>query len=261
MNRVLSVSALILSVAALALVAVRPSRPSLPSSFDDAPRAAAPEPDVEAAFIALRLEALEDRFTSLSRRLTELERGTRRQDGAVPSAGGQAGAPAALADELRQLRADLNAVASTEALHSDRGRELLKDAVRSVQSEVQEDRLRELRDRQQTARTERMQRFVQEARLTGTQEQTLRTLLDDEAAKRDALMGRMRGAERNRGAFNELRALREASDAQARSLLSPDQFEKYSSMRDEELRMPGRGGRGGGGGGRMREATSGERGR
>ncbi len=252
MQRVLSVCAFILSAATLALVAFRPQASS-PVDTAPPPAAASAMLGDDPDHLALRMAAMEDRIANLSRRVMELDRNAR---GVVPSSATTAPGQETqqdVAGELRQLRADLHAVATAEALSTDRGRELLKEAVRSVQGEVTADRFRELRERQDTAREERLQRLVRDARLTGSQERSVRSAMETEAAQRDALVERMRGGERNRETFTELRALRDGTDAQVRSLLSPEQYEQYTAIREEERRMWAGGGAGGG---RRPDATS-----
>jgi hypothetical protein len=235
MVKVLSASAFILAAAALALAALRPS--PAPSPVEHASARADARGAQDREELELRLRGLEDTLAHLSRRLTEMEQAARRGEGAVPSGGVAAGAMAQVdvADELRQLRADLRQVAAAEALHTERGRVLLKEAVRSVQDELQADRVREFRDQQETAREERFRRLVDEARLTGTQERELRGLFDAESALRAQLIERMRSGERGQ-MFRELRTLREQHDQQARKLLAEDQYEKFTELRQDERR-------------------------
>ncbi len=256
MVKVTAAAALIVSCAALALVAIRPSARPLPPP-PPAPMVDAAGFGVDAEELEWRLRAMEDNLSHLGRRLTQLERAQRDGSGVQPSSGGVAAVTAGgvdVASELQSLRQDLHAVATTEALSSDRGREVLKTALRDLQGELQAERVREFRERQTQQREAQVSRFVQEARLTGTQERDVRALLDAEAARQTELTERMRQGERDRSLFTELRALREQNDAQARQVLSADQYEAWSQLRASE-RGPGRGGGGGGrpGGGRRAE--------
>jgi hypothetical protein len=119
---------------------------------------------------------------------------------------------------------------------------------------------------QAQGRADRVRRFVEEARLSATQAQDLTRLLDDEAEKRRSLWDARRGANAAGGQpggvspgqqmRDQMRALRAATDASAKSILGADQYTQYEAMRSEE-RGGGRGGGGFGGGGGNRRGPRG----
>lgn len=239
MNRLLPWCALALS--ALALGAsfrgrgdAREDAPAPSELRDPAPRADADE-------LERRVADLEATAQSLSRRLMALERrGT--EGGAAPAAvGGEA--PAALAQQVQQLRAEVQGLVVGEAMHTPEGRAQLKEVVRSVQEELVADRVSARQSARAEARKERLARFVTEARLTASQERDLTALLETEEQRRQALIEAMRRDQRPpRDARQALRALREETDAAATRLLDEQQRGLYQELRREE----GQGGRGGG---------------
>jgi hypothetical protein len=161
-----------------------------------------------------------------------------------------AGAPAALTAELEQLRAEVRGLVAGEALGSEGGKAYLKDAVRAVQEEL---RTEQRQTRQQAwmqtqaqadaQRSERVRKFVSDARLDYNQEQTLNRLLQAEEAKRQALLEEVRAGTKNpRDLRQELRADRQRTDQEMSALLDESQQARYRELRREEgreVRPPG----------------------
>jgi chromosome segregation ATPase len=138
-------------------------------------------------------------------------------------------------------------------------RDELKEAVRAAQGELESERRQERMARfeaeaakQQAEQAEKWKKFTAEANLNGAQEQSLKTNLDAEAAKRKALMDQVRSGEKSffeiRG---EMRDTRQQTDAAMSQVLTQDQLKKYTEVRQSERREGGRGqgGWGGPGGG------------
>lgn len=239
MSRFLAPAALLLSTVALFLtVQAGREKPSHPAANAPATPASRPE---ELARLEQRVRLLEQSVEALEARrppaLTE------------PSE-----EPAAPSSELAKLRAEVSGLLAGEALHSEGGREYLKDMVRTVQQELSaEQRLQRQRQweaREQAARAEqqeRWRRFAVEARLTYAQEQELLRLLSEEQARRDALMERLReGGPEARGAFRQLRLQREQTDQLMHGLFDEQQKARYDALREEEQRSRGPGRRDGG---------------
>src|SRR5689334_7487306 len=128
MNRVLPWSALVVSLAALAVTLLRHEPPPPPPGTADAA-----EGPTRAQFeaYARRVEALEVTTLSLARRAAALEHGMTGAPGAAPVAtGAQVPADAAaLAEQVQQLRADVQGLIVGESMNSPEGREQLKAAV------------------------------------------------------------------------------------------------------------------------------------
>lgn len=249
MSRFLGYASLGIAVLALA-VALTGSRTEVVSSpTPEAPPSASPQ---ELQALERRLKALEDTAVSLSSRVMAMER---RPVAFVDGGGGAVAAmpPAALAQEVEQLRTEVRGLIAGEALQSEGGREYLKEMVRSVQDEI---RTAQRQERQQqwiqnqsqaqAARAERVRKFVTEAGLSYTQEQQLLSRMDAEEARRQALFAELEaGGKQPRDVRQELRDMRRQTDAEMQKVLSEEQRVKYEELRREE-RGPGRqGGQGG----------------
>ncbi|MGI5861970.1 MAG: hypothetical protein ACOX6T_07905 [Myxococcales bacterium] len=242
MNRTLPVLAMIASLAALLVALLRDPSPE-PSPI--LPPIAAPEPapsdldlEEELAERDQKISALEFTVTLLVNRVVALEK-AQAAGTAAPGA-----APVLSANERQQLenlRSDVDALLAGEALETESGRTRLKEIVGELQNEVFAERVRERTAAREAAANERIARFAQEARLSPSQENDVRRLLDEEAKKRQELMTNRGGGDR-RQAFQQMRALREETNGQAKNLLSADQYSQFEQMRQED-RLGGRPGR------------------
>ncbi|HEX8703411.1 MAG TPA: hypothetical protein VF815_31535 [Myxococcaceae bacterium] len=254
MNRFLGFASLGLAVLALAVALTNSQEVVVSSPSSDTAAAASPE---QLQALERRLKSLEDTAVSLSSRVMAIER----RPLAVSDGGGGTMAalpPAALAQEVEQLRSEVRSMIAGEALQSEGGREYLKEMVRSVQDEM---RTAQRQERQQqwlqnqtqaqAARAERLRKFVSEAGLNYNQEQELLRRLDGEESQRQALFAEIEaGSKSQQDVRRELRDLRRQTDAEMQKVLSEEQRVKYDELRREE-RGPGRqGGQSGQRGGR-----------
>ncbi len=242
MNKLASIAALVLAATALVVALWNPREP-----VQAAPPPAPPEQPTSAAADLINLErrvkALEDTAVGLSRRLMEVERRpTVTADGKVVP-----GAPAALAAEVEQLRAEVRGMVAGEALDSEGGRDFLKDMVRTVQDEMRTEQRAERQQqwqqievRQQAEQQQRMRQFITDARLNYNQEQTLARRLETEASKRQALMDEVRaGTKSVRDMRQALRAEAQQTDQEMNALLDESQRSQYQTLRRGERRFGG----------------------
>jgi len=181
-----------------------------------------------------RLQSLETEITRLYQRIESLERG-------APAQPGQPQPPASndlLSRQLAALRSDVDALLTGgDPTQNEVGRARLKDIVRSMQDEVFSDRAHDRMARHEQGRAERLKKFTSDARLDSRQEQELNRLLNDEAKKREESMQARRDGRGGQGGPSmreQNRAMREQTDAAAKSILSPNQYEQYQSMRSED---------------------------
>ncbi len=235
MSRFLGFSSFGLAALALAVAlfgssgeAPAPEAPSKPA------RAASSSQDVQA--LERRVRTLEESLVQLSSRLMALER-------RPATAGGDPASPSpALAQEVEALKEEMRSLMAGEALHSEGGREYLKDAMRSVQEEM---RTAQRQERQQqwaqvqaqvqAERSERLRRFISDARLSYSQEQALTSRLNAEDSQRQALMSELQaGSKSQRDIRREIRTLRTQTDGEMRKVLSEDQWAKYEELRRDD---------------------------
>ena len=247
MKRALTIVPIVLSAAALAVALLWRPAASAPTRR---PRGERPAPSDPAQGPPARLPADDEtaelswRLTGLSRRLDALEK--RLASGGAPAGGtssGGAGVP-----ELADLRSDIDALLTGQAMETETGRARVKEIFRSVQDEVFAERAQERLAQREQAQAERFKAFVTSARLSAAQEQQLAAAMKAEQDKRTELMEKLRAAGPGQGGrqgFEEMRALRQSTDEAAQKILSEEQFTAY-----QELRQQGRGrGPGGPGGG------------
>jgi hypothetical protein len=237
MNRFLGFASLGLAVLALAVALSGSPQVVVSTPGDERPSSHSSQ-DVQA--LEKRVKALEDTVVSLSTRLMALERRPAAPDGsggAVASA-----APAALAQEVEQLKTEVRGLIAGEALNSQGGREYLKEMVLSVQDEM---RTAQRQERQQqwvqaqtqaqTERSERLRKFASEAGLNYSQEQELTRRLGEEESRRQALLNEVSaGTKSQRDVRQELRTMRTQTDEAMQKLLSEPQWARYEELRREE---------------------------
>jgi hypothetical protein len=230
MNRLLPVAALLLSLAALAVALLGGEPPPPPPTVAQEVAVGPTRAQFEAW--VRRVEALEVTTLSLARRAAALERGAGLPV-AAGTAGGGAPAPeaAALAAQVEQLKAEVQGLIVGETLNSPSGREQLKAAVQAAQADLVRERFEARQQQAARVRQERLQRFVREARLSGSQERELTQLLDAEAERTRALREQgLEGRERREA----LRTLRSETDAAAARVLDAGQRTAYEQLRREE---------------------------
>ncbi|WP_342381214.1 hypothetical protein NVS55_16240 [Myxococcus stipitatus] len=235
MNKLLGPASFVLASAALVVALWGPGRGEAPRAEEKAE----PAPVVQSSPEGLerRIQALEDTTLSLSRRLMELER----QPVARVTADGGPAAPA-LDAELEQLRAEVRGLMAGETLSTEGGREALKDAMRSVQEEMRNERTQARQEewmqaqvRGQAQRAERVKRLVAEAKLNYSQEAELTRRLELEDSTRVSLFNELRnGTKSARDVRQTLRTLRQETDQTMKSVLSESQLASYEVMRREE---------------------------
>jgi len=246
MNRILGFASLGLAVLALAVALSGPPQVVVSTPEDERPSSTSSQ-DVQA--LEKRVKALEDTVVSLSTRVMAIERRPAAPDGsggAVASA-----APAALAQEVEQLKTEVRSMIAGEALNSQGGREYLKEMVRSVQDEM---RTAQRQERQQqwvqaqtqaqTERSERLRKFITEAGLNYSQEQEFTRRLEEEESRRKALFAEVSaGTKSQRDVRQELRSMRTQTDEAMQKLLPESQWSRYEELRREDRgqRRPGPG--------------------
>ncbi|WP_434386826.1 hypothetical protein [Melittangium boletus] len=239
MNRLLGPASLGVSLLALgvALWGPRAEPVDPPPPVAVAPPArSTPSPELEESVedLEVRIKLLEDNALSLSKRLMLLEQ--------RPGGAGGAGAPASLAAEVDQLRAEVRGLGTGQTLQSEGGRQYFKEMMVSVQNEMRTEQLQARQQRVeqdqaqvQAQRTERLRRFASDARLSSSQERDVTRRLDAENAQRQALFDTMRsGGKEFRDVRQEMRELREKTDTEVKALLDESQRAQYDDMRREE---------------------------
>lgn len=236
MQRILSVSGLVVAIAALGVALFRDPEPTVAAALPGEAPAQANGATVED--LRRRVELIEDEQRGMWNRLLLLER---KAEAGAPQAVGDGGVVAVgLVTEVAQLKQELHSVMHGEVLSDPAGRSALKDVVREVQADLSRERQLELQKRQQARTVEQRAKwrsFVTEARLTSSQEQTLNTRLDAEDAAREALFSKPPGEQRD--GFRALREQRRETDAIMLPLLDETQQAQYQALR---RRDDGRGG-------------------
>ncbi|MCI0670082.1 MAG: hypothetical protein L0Y64_06445 [Myxococcaceae bacterium] len=230
MNRILPWSAVVLSLAAMAV--------SLRGRGDATVPAASELRDIptshELDALERRVGDLEATALSLSQRASALERGRVVPAGGGPTVAAGSDAPA-LTQQVEQLRAEVQSLMAGELMDDPQGREQFKHAVRTAQDELVAERMQARMRASAEVRKARLERFFSEARLGSSQQQELTKLLDAEEQRRDALFEEARGGGKTpRDARQELRVVREETDSAAARLLDESQRAQYEEMRRED---------------------------
>ena len=196
MKRALTIVPIVLSAAALAVALLWRPATSAPTRR---PRVARPEPADPAQGPPARPAPGDDetaelswRITGLTRRLDALEK--RVSSGGAGAGGASGGAGSASAPELADLRSDIDALLTGQAMETETGRARVKEIFRSVQDEVFAERAQERMAQREQAQAERFKAFVTSARLSGAQEQQLAAAMKAEQDKRTELMEKLRAA-------------------------------------------------------------------
>lgn len=250
MSRILPVLALLLSVAALAAALLRPG--PAPEARSEQPR---PKSNDEVAALERRVELLEETSEHLEQRVGEL---LRKPQAVLVTADGGSAVPPQLAAEVAQLRSEVRGMIAGEALNSEGGKAYLKDAVRGVQEELQQEERKQRAERFAANQTKRQaetaaqwKKFVTDARLDYAQEQALNKALEAEQKARQAMFDQLRdGTKTFADLRGEMRKTREETDTALKQSLTDDQFKQFTETRREIQRNDVGGGMFGGGGGR-----------
>lgn len=253
MNRALLIACFAMSAIALALSLVpRDAPPPAPVAAGGG----VTMDDVD--ILERRLDALEDANRDLLNRLVQLQRG----QAAAGSMGfpADAGVSAAVQAELVQLRNEVHGMVAGEALHSEGGKQWLKETLRELEAEDRRERTQQQLARA-AARSEEQKaewkKFITDAHLNYAQEQTLTKALDAESARRKALMDEVAAGTKDfRDVMRETRDVRRETDKTVKAGLDEAQSKQYEQLRREQNRPRGDWGGGGDGqrgGGGQRE--------
>ena len=232
MERLWKVLPLALAVAALVVVLLQRStindmeaRLAARSKEGPAQRAAEPAPA--------------DR-SDLERRIASLEQTVARVFRMVIAdssrAAGRKGAPSSDAppSTVSDLREDVDALLTGEAVSTEQGRKRLHDIVRKVQEDAREDRRQRWRTMRDEMRRSRLKTLAKKTGMSANQVERLNTLMDDERTQRRALMLAARDGQRPfPEAMEQIRALRQGTDTKAKEMLDSKQYEAYENMRQE----------------------------
>jgi hypothetical protein len=183
---------------------------------------------------------LEQDVARLAQRLYALERSVAAVSGRVPDEVPSADSPP---DTVAELRSDVDALLTGEALETERGRERLRQVIKDEQHQHFAER--------QRARQESRDRWVQaqldelsaEARLSDDQASRLRRLIASEGERRAEIIASLGGAPITAEASQELRRMRSETENTARSVLSEDQHQAFLRMRRDEVQSFLRSGR------------------
>lgn len=234
MNRILPISALVLALVALGAALLRSPQPEDASARVSTETSDGPEvAPLDLAERDEKIAALESTVASLVRRIAQLEKAKGAEPGEAVAVGSRE------RQQLEALRGDVDALLTGEAVDTEKGRQRLKEVVHSIQDELFAERIQEREAARESARTERLTKLVQEARLSATQESDLKALIEQETQQRTALREQRRSGKPGDGrqARAEIRALRERTDEGARAFLDDEQFAKYQKMRKADRRV------------------------
>jgi hypothetical protein len=134
-------------------------------------------------------------------------------------------APTAAAGEVHQLREDVDALLTGEATSTEQGKARLRELIAETQQQQMIERM--------TRRDERLlQRLTENARLNSRQRDDLNKALEEERTQRRELLAKARAGSGN---FEEMRpalqALRAQTDQKAKAILDAEQYNQYTSSR------------------------------
>lgn len=234
----------VVAVVALVLVVLQQQRLSdLEAGLAavETPAAASPPPVTPVVAVQKtddrRVAALEARVVALTRRLDTLgERGSERQGRrrveveAEPRVGTDS-------DEVVSLREDVDALLTGEGIDTPEGRQKVSALVEKAQEEAREKRW----ERRRAARDEAQQTWLEEfSAKSGLDEATsaaLGEVLRAQSEKRREVFRAVRDGD---GSMEDARrdavAMREATEAKVKELLTEEQFQAYEASREERSR-------------------------
>jgi hypothetical protein len=149
-------------------------------------------------------------------------------------AAGDAPRPKDTATKVTNLREDVDALLTGEALNTDQGRKRLHEIVRSVQQQARQERRQRRENIRQQIRKERMAKLAKDARLSTNQVERLTKMLDVERTQRRTIFRAVRDGQKPFSqAREEMRSLRTSTDQKAREILDGGQYAEYEKMRSE----------------------------
>jgi len=136
--------------------------------------------------------------------------------------------PGKVVGRLTNLREDVDALLTGEALKTAAGRKRLHELVRQAQQQARQERRERWRKAREELFKERLDRFAKEVNLSGAQKEQLRQLLDGYRQKRRAMwQAASRGEKSYADAIRGRRALRKQIDQQVQQMLTADQYKRY----------------------------------
>ena len=196
-------------------------------------------PHTAAAADADHVARLEKRIASLeqaTRRLVGLAL-TRRGNGPQGRTGPDPVLLGWLKNEVKTLRDDVDSVIAGEKIATPQGKKKLKDLLRNVQKEDRQERRQRWKAMAQYMQSQTLKRFADDAKVDPATVQKIDSMLSDERAKlRDIWRGFRSGDKDVASVVADARKLVDATDAQARELLTSDQYRQYEDLRKD---MPG----------------------
>jgi len=135
---------------------------------------------------------------------------------------------------VANLREDVDALLTGEAVGTEQGRKQLHQIVRKVQEQVWQERRQQWQTMRDEMRRQRVKTLAKEAGLNANQVERLNTLLDDERSQRRALrQGARSGQVPFAQVMEQMRTLRQTTDQKAKELLDSRQYAEYEKMRQE----------------------------
>jgi hypothetical protein len=179
-------------------------------------------------------------LAALRARLYSLEGAVRRLVGLAMSAKGKAGgAPdpvlsAWVKNELKNLRDDVDAVLTKDALSTEEGRSRLKKLLRQARQEERQERRSRWHQVREHLRQERLNKLAEDYGIDTDTQQKLNTMLGDERQKLREIMRSFRSGDKDVAtAVSEGRALLDATDKQAGAVLNDAQLKAFQDMRKD----------------------------
>ncbi len=250
MNRALLIACFALSTIALALSLVPRDPPPPPPAATGG--VSADDLDI----LERRIEMLENDNHELWAKVQQLQRAAAGAGVAVALPSDAGGVPAAMQAEVAKLRDEVHGMIAGEALNSDSGKQWLRERMRELEQEDRRSRMEQQLQRAAAREQEQKaqwKKFVADAKLNYTQEQSLMKALDAESARRQALMDEVKAGTKDfREVMQQTRELRRETDKAVKGSLDEAQQKQYEELRREQNRPRGWGD-GERGGGRPRD--------
>jgi hypothetical protein len=209
--------------AALAGASAKPAR----SADEDAPQAA-PEADTW-----LRMHV-----SDLDRRVGALEK----RGGGASTKGRAADDSGATDGDVALLREDVDALLVGQGLDTEDGQNRVLRAVRQAMEADRKQRAQESFDRRAAEMHDAIEKFAEEANLSGSQKDRLEELFGTAQEKMKALMTASQegGGPQRRETWQQVRQVWDEADKAAREVLDQDQVAAYEKMTSEFGRFGGR---------------------
>lgn len=236
MNRALLIACFAISTIALALSLVPRDPPPPPPSVSGG--VTADDLDI----LERRIDMLENDNHELWVKVQQLQRGTA-GTGVAAALPFDAGIPLAVQAEVAKLRDEVHGMIAGEALNSDSGKQWLRERMREIEQEDRRSRMEQQLQRAAAREQEQKaqwKKFVADAKLNYTQEQSLMKALDAESARRQALMDEVKAGTKDfREVMQQTRDLRRETDKTVKGSLDEAQQKQYEELRREQNRPRG----------------------